>query len=219
MGELRLTSISVDDLRALFSGSPAIEEHLRGVAAQAYPSPPVTPRRGLLGKVGPATKLPPPGAPVISPDVPTASDLHDLTRGRFIKPERLAAAWALVRLWLDATGWPTIVLALSEAAINDLDFELATGGVETRYALRRLLNERLALPLRPAPGQITGYVPFADARALRDAWRGAIGTLSPHNAELARYITGWLDGLDSWADHARRTGRPLPDLIASFTQS
>lgn len=218
MGELRLTAIGVEELRALFSGSPAIEEHLRGVAAQAFPPPAQPVRTSMLGRVGPVTKLPPPGAPVVKPDVPTAQDLRDLTRGRFVKAERLGAAWALVRLWLDACGWPSVAIAIDEPAINDLDFELATGGVETRYALRRLLNDKLALPLRTEPGQATGYVPYADAVAMREAWRPAIGTLSPHNADLARYLVTWLGGLEGWADYAKRAHQPFPDLIASFTQ-
>nr|NLI50013.1 hypothetical protein [Propionibacterium sp.] len=216
MGELRLTAIGIGELRALFSGSPAIEEHLRSVAAHAWPPEPPPTRSPLLGKIGPLTRLPP-DAPVVRPGVPTAADIHDLARGRFIKPDRLTAAWALVRVWLDACGWPTLSLALDEPAINDLDFELATGGVETRYALRRLLNDKLALPLRNAPGQVTGYVPFDHARALREAWRPALATLSPHNATTAQHIVGWLGGLESWADYAHRAGLRAPDLIASFT--
>lgn len=218
MGELRLTAIGLRELQALFGGSPAIEEHLRAVAAQAWPPPPAAAKGRLLGRVGPLTKVPA-DAPVVRPGVPTLADVHDLARGRFIKPDRLTAAWALVRAWLDACGWPTLVLALDEPAINDLDFELATGGVETRYALRRLLNDRLALPLRPAPGQVTGYVPFEHARALRDAWRPALPTLSPHNTATAQHIVGWLGGLESWADYAHRSGLRAPDLIASFTQA
>ncbi|HOA89920.1 MAG TPA: hypothetical protein PKG79_11245 [Propioniciclava tarda] len=217
MGELRLTAIGVEALGTLFSGSPAIEEHLRGVAAAAYP-PEVTPRRrGLLGKVGPITVVPD-GAPIVKPGVPTNQDLHDVTHGRFVKADRLTAAWTLVRLWLDACGWPSLALDLDEAHMNDLDFELATGGVETRYALRRLLNDKLSLPLRTAPGQVTGYVDFDHARALRDAWRPALDTLSPHNRAVALHVVGWLGGLESWASYARPAGQPLPDLIASYTQ-
>ncbi len=216
MGELRLTAIAIDDLRALFQGSPAIEEHLRGVAAQAFPPDVPTPTASRLGKVGPLTRVPP-DAPVVRPGVPTNDDLHKVTHGRFVTPDRLSAAWALVRLWLDACGWPTLVVAIDEPAMNDLDFELATGGVETRYALRRLLNDKLALPLRNAPGQVTGFTGYEAAVAMRDAWRPAIKTLSPHNAAVAEYIAAWMGGLESWADYARQHQRPLPDLVASFT--
>ena len=218
MGELRLTAIGVGELKALFSGSPEIEEHLRTVAAQAFPPPQAPVKKGrLLGKVGPLVQ-PPPDAPVIRPGVPTNQDLHDLTRGRFVKADRLTAAWALVRLWLDACGWPTLVLAIDEPAMNELDFELATGGVETRYALRRLLNDKLALPLRNAPGQVTGFVPYEHAVALRETWRPAVPTLSPRNVATAQHIVGWLGGLEGWAAYACQVGHPLPDLIASFTQ-
>lgn len=216
MGELRVTAIGVDELRTLFSGNPAIEDHLRAVAAQAFPAPaPVAPGR-LLGKVGPVLRIQP-DAPVVRPDVPTGADLHDLTRGRFIKADRLTAAWALVRLWLDACGWPTFVLGIDEPAMNELDFELATGGVPTRYALRRLLNDKLALPLRNAPGQVTGYVGFDQGLAMREAWQAAVPTLSPHNATTAHRLVSWLGNLEGWADFARRNGHPLPDLVASFT--
>lgn len=218
MGELRLTAIGVDQLMELFSGSPAIEDHLRGAAAQAFPPPAPAAKGSLLRKVGPLLRVAP-GAPVVRPGVPTGEDLHNLTRGRFVKADRLAAAWALVRVWLDACGWPSLVLTIDEPAMNDLDFELATGGVETRYALRRLLNGHLALPLRHAPGQVTGFVPYEQAVAMREAWRTALPTLSPHNAAVAQYLGGWLTGLEGWAEYARRTGLPLPDLIASFTQA
>lgn len=218
MGELRLTAIGIGELRSLFAGSPAIEEHLRAVAAHAWPPEQPAARKSLLGKAGPLTRVPA-DAPVVRPGVPTGADIHDLVCGRFIRPDRLTAAWALVRVWLDACGWPTLSLGLDEPAINDLDFELATGGVETRFALRRLLNDKLALPLRHAPGQVTGFVPFEHARALREAWRPALPTLSPHNATTAQHVVGWLGGLESWAEHARRTGLRAPDLIASFTQT
>lgn len=218
MGELRLTAIGIGELRALFAGSPAIEEHLRSVAAQAWPPAPPPTRAPLLGKIGPLTRLPP-DAPVTRPDVPNAADLRDVAHGRFVKPDRLAAAWALVRVWLDACGWPSLALTLDERAINDLDFELSTGGVETRFALRRLLNDKLSLPLRNASGQVTGYVPFEQALALREAWRPALPTLSAHNVATAQHIVGWLGGLESWADYARRAGMRPPDLVASFTQA
>lgn len=217
MGELRLTAIGIGEFGSLFTGSPAIEEHLRAVAAEAWP-PPVPPaKRRLLDRVGPVTRVPA-DAPVVRDGVPTGADLHDVTHGRFVRSERLSAAWALVRLWLDACGWPTLVLTLDEAAINDLDFELATGGVPTRFALRRLLNDRLALPLRTAPGQVTGFVPYDHAVALRETWRPAIPTLSPHNAAPAQRIVTWLGDLEAWAGHSRRAGQRLPDLVASFTQ-
>lgn len=216
MGELRLTSIGVDDLRSLFSGSPQIEAHLTAVAASAFPPPEPAARTGLLGKIGPLTRTPL-DAPVIKPGVPTRADIHDLVRGKFLKADRLTAAWTLVRLWLDASGWPTLTLQLTEAAMNELDFELATGGVPSSYALRRLLNDKLALPLRNAPGQVTGYIRFDEAVSLRESWRKAAPTLSPHNAYVAQQIGAWLAGLEGWRRFASDAHRPAPDLVASFT--
>lgn len=214
MSELRLTSIALDDLRSLFSGSPAIEAHLEAVAAAAFPTPTVG-KRSLLDKVGPLTKVPA-NAPVLHPERPTRADVHDVTRGRFVPPERLPAAWTLVRAWVDACGWPTCTLTVTAASINDLDFELATGGVPTRYALRALLNDKLALPLRNGPGQATGYVSYDHARAMREAWAPAIPTLSPHHAQTAQYLVGWLGGLEGWAAFSATQGRPRPDLVALF---
>lgn len=218
MGELRLTVIGMGELRTLFSHDAAVEEHLRSVAAQAFPAETTPKQKGLLGKLGPVTRLPG-EAPIVKPGVPTGQDVTDLTHGRFIKADRLGAAWALVRVWLDATGWPTLAIGIDEASINDLDFELATGGVPTEFGLRRLLNGHLGLPLRDAPGQVTGYVGFEHARTMRETWRPALPTLSPANGQTAQHIVGWLGGLEQWAEFARQQGRPAPDLVCSFTQS
>ena len=52
---------------------------------------------------------------------------------------------------------------------------------------------------------------------MREAWRAAVPTLSPHNATTAYRLVSWLGHLEGWADFARRNGHPLPDLVASFT--
>ncbi len=216
MGELRLTAIGIDELRDVFSGSPNVGPYLRMLAAQAFPPEPVPQRRGLLSKVGPLTRVPP-DAPVVRPGVPNGVDLGNVLQGRFVTPDRLSAAWVLVRLWLGAVGWSTLAVPLDEPLMNELDFELAAGGVETRFALRHLLNDRLFVPLRNAPGQVNGYVRFEHAAAMRDAWRPAVPTLSPHTGALASHLVGWMDGLGAWAQAARHSGRPAPDLVASFT--
>jgi hypothetical protein len=216
MGDLRLNAISIDEVRDLFSASPAAAEHLRVLAAAAFPPPEPPQKASMLDKIGPLMGRPS-KAPVIRPGIPCGLDLDDLVHGRHVAPERLPAAWALMRLWLDAASWSALALRLDETTINDLDFELASGGVEARFALRRLLNGGLTLPLRDAPGQVTGYARFDHARAMRDAWRPTLAWLSPGHAQTAGTIVAWLDGLEYWARNAHQAGRGVPDVIASFT--
>lgn len=217
MGELRLTSVAAADLAGLFAGSPQIESVLQQAREQRFGAPITTPQRGLLAKAGPLTRVPA-GAPIVRPDVPTAADVHDLTRGRFVRPDRLSAAWALVHLYLEVTGWPTFALDVPLSTLDELDFELATGGVPTTLSLRALLNGRLELPLRPRPGQLTGLVDADRARALRDAWRPAVATLSPHHAAVAGQIVGWLGQLESWEDFATHRGLRRPDLAVFYDE-
>lgn len=219
MGDVRLFAVGIDELRDLFSGSPESAERIRSLASRAFPPTPAAAhaRPTLLSRLGgPLTKHPANG-PVVRPDVPTRADLENLLAGRHFAPDRIGAAWALVRLWLEDASWGTLTVGLDERRMDDIDFHLSSGGVESRYALRRLFNDRLALPVQHAPGQVTGYVRGSHALSMRDAYRAATSWLDAGHSAPLRDIADWLDGFDAWAERAPSAGRPAPDLVASFT--
>lgn len=215
MGEVRLHAIGIDEVRELFSGSPDAAARLTDLALAAFPAPARTPTVGLLGKLGPLVRRPP-DAPIVLPGVPTARDLAALLAGRDLPPDRLAAGWALVRLWLDDRGWGHLAFTLAEAELDDLDFALSAGGVDARFALRKLFNDQVALPVKALPGQVTGYVRYAHARGMADAWRPALGGLPGPVAGVAGEVVAWLDRFEAWAHEARDAGRPAPDLVAAW---
>lgn len=216
MGEVRLHAIGVDEVRDLFSGNPDAAARLTDLAMAAFPPPPpASPHVGLLSKVGPLLRRPP-GAPVVRPGVPTRRDLDDLVHGHELALDRLSAGWALVRLWLDDRAFGRLTLTLGEHQLDDLDFALTRAGLDARFALRRLFNDQLALPVKALPGQVTGYARHGHARAMAAAWRPACDGLPDDLAPLALDLVGWLDRFAGWADDARDAGRPAPDLVAAW---
>lgn len=214
MADLTVHAIGIDELRALFSGAPERAAELRELAAATFTAPP-RPSVGLLDKLGPLTGRPV-GAPVVRPGVPTAQDLADVLAGRDVAPQRLPAAWRLVGLWLDDRSWGRLQLTVDRPSVDDLDFELGSLGVPPSASLAALFRGALALPLRNGPGQVTGYLRHARARALRDAWRPVLGQLTAAHAETAQQVVTWLGGLEEWADRAAAVGRPAPDLVSSL---
>lgn len=219
MGVVRLYAVGIDELRDLFSGSPETAARLRALAADAFaPSPTPPERRTLLGKIGGPLMKRPVGAPVRRPGEPTASDLEALLAGHYLPPERLDAGWALVRLWLEDAAWGTFTKELDEASIDELDFALCGGGVEAQFSLRKLFNDRLALPLAAAAGSVSGYVRAGHALGMAEAYRAASGWLDPARGELVGELAAWLGQFDGWAAAAVAAGRPAPDLVALFHQ-
>lgn len=215
MGEVTLHAIGIDEVRDLFSGQEAPTARLTELADAAFP-PETTPGAvGLLAKLGPLLRRPP-GAPVVRPDVPTGADVAALTRGRDLPTDRLVAGWTLVRLWWDDRAWGHLTLSLGEGQLDDLDFALSAAGVDARFALRRLFNDQVAIPLKARPGQVTGYVKNGHARAMATAWRPALDRLPQDAARVARPIADWLDRFEDWTRRARDDDRPAPDLVASW---
>lgn len=216
MAEVVLHAIGVDEVRELFSGSPDAVARLRLLAAAAFPTT-RPPSVGLLSKLGPLLRRPP-DAPVVHPGVPTGRDLDDLAHGRDLPPERLSAGWALVRLWLDDRAFGRLGLTLTEPALDDLDFALGAAGVDARLGFRKLFNDQLAIPLKPLPGQASGYVRSAHAAAMADAWRAVADDLPGDSVTTARLVADWLAGLPLWSTEARDAGRPAPDLVATWQE-
>lgn len=219
MGEVHLHAIGIDEVRDLFSGHPDAAARLATLASGAFPAPePVAPAVGLLSKLGPMLARQP-GAPVVLPGIPTGRDLDALVHGRELPPERRSAGWALVRLWLDDLAWGHLEIVVDETQLNELDFELCRGGVDTRLALRSLFNDRLAIPVKPPLGLVSGYVRGAQGRAMATAWQGALRSLAPAASDVARPVAAWLGHLDEWTAQALDAGRPAPDLVATWQAS
>lgn len=213
MGTLRLQAISIDELRDLFSGSAEAETRLRGVAMVAFPPPPQP--AGLMSKIGPLLRRPP-GAPVIRPGVPTETDLANLLAGRYIAPDRLTAAWALVHAYLAAQSFGTLELSLDDRLVDSLEFDLARAGMPAAYGLRRMFTEPWGITLHPVPGEASGFVRNAHIAAWADAWNVALPEVSDEHRETAERVAAWLGSFEGWTKTAMASGRLAPDAIATF---
>ncbi|WP_342372932.1 hypothetical protein PCC79_02830 [Propioniciclava soli] len=141
MATVTTWSVDLDDVLALFSGSDAVAATLLGLAAAAWPPPPKPAHVGNLDRLGPFSRHPVGGAPVVRPGVPTRGDVTDLVHRRPIAPGRVSAAWALVELWLDH-------VATAHAVREATDADDGPGGG---------LGEPVELPLPPLAGQQVGY--------------------------------------------------------------
>lgn len=215
MGEMHLYAIGIDEFRDLFAGHAESARDLRGLAASAFP-PPEQPRTvGLLDRLGPLFKRPE-NAPVIRPDVPTGHDLDDLVHGRDIAPERLTAAWTLIRLWLDAHSFGHVALPLDGARIEHLDFELGRVGVPSHLSMASLFNRKLGIPPKLLPGHAGGYTRAGHAVALRDAWKPILDEVDDETRSVARPLVTWLDEHEARAEKAHEAGRIPPDLVALY---
>lgn len=137
---LRTWTVDLDDVLALFSGSDAVAATLRRLAADAYPAPPKPPHVGNLDQLGPLSRHPVGGAPVVRPGVPTRRELDAVLAGRPVPEDRRTAAWALVELWL----------AHVATASDTTDADADAPGV------RVWRESHLDLPVTP-PGTAVGY--------------------------------------------------------------
>lgn len=216
MGTVSLHAISIDELRDAFSGTDAAVERLRAVALATWPPEHAPARRdgGLLDKLGPFSRRAV-GAPVIRPDVPTGRDLDDVAHGRDVPEGRRVAAWALVDAFVTATAWGSLAFEAGDRTVDDLDFELAAGGLPSRFGLRQLFSGDTALPLKLLPGMADGYERHAMAVARASAWAEAVAGLDAP-APLARRVAAWLAGFSGWATDANEVGRPAPDLVVWY---
>lgn len=215
MGEMRLYAIGIDEVREIFAARPEVAERLRTAAAPLFQAAPKK-KFGLLEKLGPMFKkplLPPPAS--IDPD---PSDADTILAGRFVPPERIPAAWQLVRHWLDDLGWGTFELNLTDVELDEWDFDLARAGMSSQYGIGRLLNEELGLPLRPVSGLATGYVKNAHALNMISALELSQEQLSGRSAEWTEQLLTWLRGFPHWTEVAPTVGRPVPDLVGLLSR-
>lgn len=212
MGSLRLYAIAIDEVRDIFCAPDETAAALRAIAADRFSSPrPASP--GLLSKLGPVFRRPQ-DAPVVQPDAPSGSDVDTVLAGRYVPPHRLTACWTLLEAWVDAMAWGSIGHELTQAGLNEFDFDLARAAVPARYGLQDLLKADLAIAMRPAPGLAAGYVLGEHALAMAAAWRSAIEQLAPEHRPMAESVLAWLDGFPAWTAAAPSQHRPEPDLVA-----
>lgn len=212
MGSVRLYAIAIDEVRDIFRASEETSARLRAVAADRFGgATPVAP--GLLGKLGPMFRRAP-DAPVVRPDIPSGSDVDALLSGRYVAPHRLTACWTLLEAWLDVLSWGSVGREVTEAQLNDFDFDLVRAGVPARYGLRSLLTTGLGIALLPSPGLAAGWASLAHAQAMADAWRPALPSLEPAHQDAATDLLAWLDNYPGWVAAATQQGRQPPDLVA-----
>jgi hypothetical protein len=211
---LTLWAIGIDDVRGIFGATDPLADQLRASAGQRFAtSAPHQP--GLLGKLGPMLRGGgDPAAP--RPGVPNAEDVENLLAGRFVPPQRLVQAWNLLEFWLGTLAVGSQSWPLTEAGLNEFDFDLVRAGVSARYGISDLFKAGLGISLTRCPGLASGWVTGSHAQAMRAAWPDGLAELSPEHRELAESIVGFLAGYDEWIPSARAEGRAEPDLIASF---
>ncbi len=212
MGSMRLYAIAIDEVRDIFRATPEVAGSLRAMAAARFgENSPQQP--GLLGKLGPVFRRAP-DAPVVRPDLPSGSDVDALLCGRYVAPHRLAACWLLLETWLEGLAWGSTGLELTEARLNDVDFDLVRAEVPSRHGLRSLLTADLGIALMPCPGLAAGWVHGDHVRAMAATWRAAVPRLDAEDRPLAEAVVAWLDEFRRWSSEAPAAHRPPPDLVA-----
>jgi hypothetical protein len=214
MSTLKLWAIGIDEVRGIFSADPETADRLRAAATERFG---VSGRRqpGLLAKLGPLLRgNHDPAAP--RPGVPSPQDIDDLLAGRFVPPDRLAPAWALLDLWLDELAFDSTQYPLTEAGLNETDFALAKANVPSWYGLSDLFKANLGITLTRQPGLADGFVRGEHARAMAEAWVGGLAELDPSRQEFAGSVIEFLSGFTEWTNIALAAGRPEPDLVTIF---
>lgn len=212
MGSVRLYAIAIDEVRDIFGADEGTSARLRAVAAERFGGgAPTAP--GLLGKLGPVFRRAP-DAPVVRPDVPSGSDVDTLLAGRYVAPHRLVPCWLLLEAWIEEIAWGSTGREVTEARLNDFDFDLVRAGVPTRYGLRSLLKSGLGIALLPHPGLAAGWATLDHAQAMAEAWRPAVPSLDEAQQDAATRLLAWLDNFPGWVDAAGQQHRPPPDLVA-----
>lgn len=100
MEQATVYRVALPDLVALSSGSDAVAATLAALAAEAFPPPERGRHTGSLDRLGPLSRYPVGGPPVLRPGVPTRREVDAVAHGLPVEPARAGAAWALVELWL-----------------------------------------------------------------------------------------------------------------------
>ena len=111
-------------------------------------------------------------------------------------------------------AWGSTRISLTPEGLDDLDFDLARGGVPASAGLRHLLGTTTSMPLVPVTGLDVGWARYEQVLAMAAAYRQALPELETEtHRELVGALTRWLDGFLPWASVAGSLGRPVPDLV------
>ncbi len=204
MGTLQLWAVNIDQARRIFSADPATAQRLRDAAQQQFQRS-HTPGPGLLGKLGPLMRRPN-GSAATNPDRPTPDDIEDMLAGRYLPPQRLAAAWALFEFWLTLLAVNHSRIELTESELRDFDFDLARHQVPSRYSLSDLFTTDLGITLTRHEGLADGWVTGRQAADMAQAWAPAWAELTEANRRIAEQLNPLLNGF---------VHRESPDSIGS----
>jgi hypothetical protein len=89
--------------------------------------------------------------------------------------------------------------------------------MSSQYSVGKLFNEELGYPIRPLPGQRTGYIRHSQALNAAAALELSREQLEGDSASRTDELLGWLQHYPQWADEAAAAGRPAPDLVGLMT--
>lgn len=201
MQAVELYALAIDQVRDIFGANDQLAGELREVAARAFPAP-----RLRRFAYRPLMRRDP--AFALNPGNPHPEDVDALLAGGFVAPERLPACWQLLRVFLDHLA-PARLTAIPDATLLDgIEFDLARAGLSSDFALRRLAERPLQIPLRPLPGQLAGYSKHRHAHetglALREVLIAPVDQQSTLTAEtrslvapVADFLADLPDGTDA----------------------
>lgn len=151
MQRLTLFAIAIDDVRDIFGAKADLADRLRQLAAQHF-APPAPKKRSfwrpLLTR---DTEL------KIDPSLPNSTDVDALLSGGYVPPERMPQCWAILSAWLEHLAAGCASAPWDEEHFEQVEWSLATAGLNADYALRHLAERPLGIPLKAQPGQQVGY--------------------------------------------------------------
>lgn len=179
-------AVSIDDVRDMFGADESLAEELTAVAQAAFPEEPRR-RRGFLPLMRRAREF------AVDPNLPSKEDLSILLSGGYVSPERMLATWRLFRVLLEHRAASHISVEITKEGWDDVEFDLARGGLDTYYSLRRLGERQLGIPLRGLEGHITGYSKNLHVRDSADALRAVLDDVAPATREVVEQVLGICD--------------------------
>ncbi len=183
---MELYALGIAQVRDIFGADARLADELREVASTTFPAP--TRRPGAFRPLMRRDR-----SFAVDPDRPQQADVEALLSGEFIAPERAPACWHLVEAFVSHLSRAHLTVLRDAALLDRVEFDLARGGLSSRFALRRLAELPLQIPLRPLPGQLVGYAKRLHARetavALDDVLTSPIDDQSALTEETRRFVT------------------------------
>lgn len=198
--------MGIDDVRDMFGADPSLGERLRDIAAGRLATGKSTRHhwfRPML-KRDPDTE--------VRLDRPLKGDLETMIAGGYIEPERMAVCWTVLGWWLEELAASHASVPWDPAMFDRIEWDLARAGLSSDYSLRRLADRSLGIPLRPAPGQVSGYSKAVHVGETASALRRALADPSISDETVA--FVGPLQGV---LETAVRQG--LDIVIVGVTES